>query len=80
MAFNMYEQEKFHAQLSWAWKKFYNLEARLHVNTFDSGNLKQWYLKLTSWIKNSLDIHVFPNTYILCISIPAISIYWFTSK
>ena len=23
--FNIYEQEKFHAQLSWAWKKFYNL-------------------------------------------------------
>ena len=25
--FNIYEQEKFHAQLSWAWKKFYNLGA-----------------------------------------------------
>ena len=23
----IYEQEKFHAQLSWAWKKFYNLGA-----------------------------------------------------
>ena len=27
--FNIYEQDKFHAQLSWAWKKFYKLEARL---------------------------------------------------
>ena len=26
--FSFYEQLKFHAQLSWAWKKFYNLEAR----------------------------------------------------
>ena len=25
--FNIYEQDKFHAQLSWAGKKFYNLEA-----------------------------------------------------
>ena len=25
--FNIYEQEKFHAQLSWAWKKFYDLGA-----------------------------------------------------
>ena len=25
--FNIYEQEKIHAQLSWAWKKFYNLWA-----------------------------------------------------
>ena len=22
---NIYEQDKFHAQLSWAWRKFYNL-------------------------------------------------------
>ena len=22
----MYEQGKFHAQLSWAWKKFYNID------------------------------------------------------
>ena len=26
--FSFYEQSKFHAQLSWAWKKFYNLGAR----------------------------------------------------
>ena len=26
--FHTYEHLKFHAQLSWAWKKFYNLEAR----------------------------------------------------
>ena len=25
---SVYEQLKFHAQLSWAWKKFYNLKAR----------------------------------------------------
>ena len=29
---NIYEQEKFHAQLSWAWKKFYNLGAWLDVD------------------------------------------------
>ena len=27
--FNNYEQDKFHAQLSWVWKKFYNLGADL---------------------------------------------------
>ena len=26
--FKIYEQNKFHAQLSWAWKKFYNLGAQ----------------------------------------------------
>ena len=26
--FNIYEQDKLPAQLSWAWKKFYNLGAR----------------------------------------------------
>ena len=26
--FNIYEQDKFCAQLSWAWKKFYNLRLR----------------------------------------------------
>ena len=25
--FNIYEQDQFRAQLSWAWKKFYNLGA-----------------------------------------------------
>ena len=25
--FNFYDQVKFHAQLSWTWKKFYNLGA-----------------------------------------------------
>ena len=25
--FKIYKQNKFHAQLSWAWKKFYNLGA-----------------------------------------------------
>ena len=25
----MYEYDKFHTQLSWAWKKFYNLGARI---------------------------------------------------
>ena len=28
LVFNIYEQVRFHAQLSWAWKKFYNLWAR----------------------------------------------------
>ena len=27
MHFNIYEQDKFRAQLSYAWKKFYNLKA-----------------------------------------------------
>ena len=29
--FSFYEQLKFRAQLSWAWKKFYNLGARLFL-------------------------------------------------
>ena len=29
--FSFYEQFEFRAQLSWVWKKFYNLGARLHV-------------------------------------------------
>ena len=28
----IYEQENFHAQLNWAWKKFYNLGARAPVS------------------------------------------------
>ena len=28
--FNIYEQDKFLSQLSWAWKKFYNLEPSLN--------------------------------------------------
>ena len=28
--FKIYKQNKFHAQLSWAWKKFYNLGAWSH--------------------------------------------------
>ena len=31
--FHTYEQSKCHAQLSWEWKKFYNLEARSHIRT-----------------------------------------------
>ena len=31
--FNIYEQDKFHAQLSWAWKKIYNLEAMLGTSS-----------------------------------------------
>ena len=31
MAFNIYEQDKFRAQLSWAWKKFYNLGLRTDI-------------------------------------------------
>ena len=31
--FNIYEQDKFHAQLSWAWKKLYNLETCLCVSS-----------------------------------------------
>ena len=27
VVFNIYEHDKFYAQLSWAWKKFYNLGA-----------------------------------------------------
>ena len=30
LAFNIYKQNKFHAQLSWAWEKFNNLEARFY--------------------------------------------------
>ena len=29
--FIFYEQLKFRAQLSWAWKKFYNLDANCNV-------------------------------------------------
>ena len=34
--FHIYKQRKFHAQLSWAWKKFYNLKAR----TISCNNVK----------------------------------------
>ena len=36
--FNIYEHDKFQAQLSWAWKKFYKLGARfllLYQNNFE---------------------------------------------
>ena len=32
--FSFYQQLKFHAQLSWAWKKFYNLGARSYSAVF----------------------------------------------
>ena len=34
--FSLYERFKFHAQLSWLWKKFYNLEAMLETMHEDS--------------------------------------------
>ena len=36
----IYEHLKFHAQLSWAWKKFYNLEARSRVPIFQDYGTK----------------------------------------
>ena len=47
--FYTYEHLKFHAQLSWAWNKFYNLgpillSARIVVL---QSNLEHWYLKLS---------------------------------
>ena len=36
MYFMIYKQNKFHAQLSWAWKKFYNLGATMYL----------WYWKV----------------------------------
>ena len=35
--FHTYERLKFHAQLSWAWKKFYNLRARLLHYEYSGG-------------------------------------------
>ena len=32
--FHIYRQRNFHAQLSWAWKKFYNLGARTYFQMF----------------------------------------------
>ena len=32
--FYTYEHLKFHAQLSWAWKKFYNIGARRHTSQY----------------------------------------------
>ena len=33
MAFNIYEPDKFRAQLSWAWKKFYKNSSRQRVES-----------------------------------------------
>ena len=33
--FNIYEYDKFHAQLSWSWTKFYNLKAWLKAWTIN---------------------------------------------
>ena len=42
---NIFEHDKLHAQLSWAWKKFYNLGARyqsdINIPVFTVGNLLQ---------------------------------------
>ena len=38
----IYEQEKFHAQLSWAWKKFYYLRARLLCPSWDVLHCYTW--------------------------------------
>ena len=45
--FSFYEQLKFRAQLSWAWKKFYNLVARFHI-LYISGNINIIKKKATS--------------------------------
>ena len=51
--FKIYKQNKFHAQLNWAWKKFYNPGARLIVFfTFT----KTYVPKLFLWVSAT---HVF---------------------
>ena len=50
LAFNIYEQERFHALLSWAWKKFYNLRDWLHRDSCESKLLMQtWKVILDDW-------------------------------
>ena len=39
--FYIYEHLKFHAQLSWAWKKFYNLGARLIQSNYHNSSNKR---------------------------------------
>ena len=42
------EQDKFHAQLSWAWKKFYNLGAWHTVHTSSQTDNEHYGFKATS--------------------------------
>ena len=65
--FHIYKQRKFHAQLSWAWKKLYNLGIRsefLHGsfwiandNVYSCGQQRflMWY---AVWFESSLGSHV----------------------
>ena len=39
MTFSYLLAGKFHAQLSWAWKRFYNLGARLKINSHSGNDL-----------------------------------------
>ena len=43
--FSFFEQLKFYAQLSWAWKKFYNLRARFFRSSYSCTNF--WMFLLT---------------------------------
>ena len=56
--FSFYEQLKFRAELSWAWKKFYNLGARLEIwdifNTMeaDRRHFDLWLVALNIFAAN----------------------------
>ena len=51
--FNIYEQEKFNAQLTWAWKKFYNLGAWLvHLYDESSQNISNHEIKIYDELKS----------------------------
>ena len=45
---SLYEELKFHAQLSWAWKKFYNLSPGLNLEiiTLDSYRKRKYYQQM----------------------------------
>ena len=50
--FHTYEHLKFHAQVSWAWKKFYNLGARLYNSPWwECVNLSYTGLCIWHWFK-----------------------------
>ena len=53
--FSFYERLKFHAQLSWAWKKFYNLAAWCHHNDviFTSRNLLKLRMTAENWCQHN---------------------------
>ena len=65
--FKIYKQNNFHAQLSWAWKKFYNLGAGLVIKVYKYQEFRRpsthsiWTLRKHAYSNNKMYIENFTS-------------------